>query len=313
MEIRTLRGGDDLLAVSRVYEESWKAAYRDILPDVYLDSLPAGRWVPYLRQAAGRSLVLIENGRVVGTSSYGPSRAPALAGWGEIISLYLLPDVWGQGYGGQLLTATVRQLKRAGYRSLFLWVLEENRRARAFYERMGFTPCPVHREESIGGRRVRQVQYRYPADPGGRAVQGENWARREAVIRQWFAMWLDKRDTGLRQIFARDAVYIESWGPEYHGSDQIQHWFDEWNTRGTVRRWDIRQFFHRGEQTVVEWQFACDMADGERQAFAGLSLIRWNRSGQICLLQEFGCHEDRYDPYQNGPEPVFRQEPARWF
>ena len=130
MEIRTLRGGDDLLAVSRVYEESWKAAYRDILPDVYLDSLPAGRWVPYLRQAAGRSLVLIENGRVVGTSSYGPSRAPALAGWGEIISLYLLPDVWGQGYGGQLLTATVRQLKRAGYRSLFLWVLEENRRAR---------------------------------------------------------------------------------------------------------------------------------------------------------------------------------------
>ena len=168
MEIRTLRGGDDLLAVSRVYEESWKAAYRDILPDVYLDSLPAGRWVPYLRQAAGRSLVLIENGRVVGTSSYGPSRAPALAGWGEIISLYLLPDVWGQGYGGQLLTATVRQLKRAGYRSLFLWVLEENRRARAFYERMGFTPpAPCIGRRASGAGACARCSTAIPPIPAG--------------------------------------------------------------------------------------------------------------------------------------------------
>ena len=43
MEIRKLRAGDDLLAVSRVYEESWRRAYRGLLPQEYLDALPAGK------------------------------------------------------------------------------------------------------------------------------------------------------------------------------------------------------------------------------------------------------------------------------
>ena len=75
--------------------------------------------------------------------------------------------------------------------------------------------------------------------------------QREAAICQWFDMWLTKRDTGIRDLFAPDAVYIESWGPEYHGADKIAWWFTEWNRRGTVERWDIRQFFHKGDQTVV--------------------------------------------------------------
>ena len=58
--------------------------------------------------------------------------------------------------------------------------------------------------------------------------------QREAAICQWFDMWLTKRDTGIRDLFAPDAVYIESWGPEYHGADKIAWWFTEWNRRGTV-------------------------------------------------------------------------------
>ena len=72
-------------------------------------------------------------------------------------------------------------------------------------------------------------------------------------------------------FFAPDAVYIESWGPEYHGSGKIKLWFDEWNTRGTVERWDIRQYFHKEGQTVAEWSFRCAMTDGVVQSFDGLS------------------------------------------
>ena len=137
--------------------------------------------------------------------------------------------------------------------------------------------------------------------------------QRENKIRQWVSMWLDKQNTGIEDLFAPDAVYIESWGPEYHGSGKIKLWFDEWNTRGTVQRWDIRQYFHKGDQTVVEWSFRCAMTDGVIQSFGGISLIRWNGAGQIRFLQEFGCNENRYDPYAQGKTPVFREEQALWF
>ena len=137
--------------------------------------------------------------------------------------------------------------------------------------------------------------------------------QREAAICQWFDMWLTKRDTGIRDLFAPDAVYIESWGPEYHGADKIAWWFTEWNRRGTVERWDIRQFFHRGDQTVVEWAFRNEMHDGRAEEFDGLSLIRWDGAGRISSLREFGCNTRNYDPYRDGDPPRFREEPAVWF
>lgn len=137
--------------------------------------------------------------------------------------------------------------------------------------------------------------------------------RREEAVRLWFDMWLQKRDLGIREIFSEDAVYIESWGPEYHGAEKISLWFGEWNARGTVCQWDIRQFFHSGDQTVVEWYFRDQMDDGKVEAFDGMSLIRWTEEGKIRFLKEFGCNENRYDPYRDGPVPQFREEHAPWF
>ena len=86
--------------------------------------------------------------------------------------------------------------------------------------------------------------------------------QREAILRLWFEMWLKKADLGISDIFAPDAVYIESWGPEYHGVGKIRHWFCEWNARGTVLRWDIGQFFHRDDRTAAAWRFQDRMDDG---------------------------------------------------
>ena len=46
---------------------------------------------------------------------------------------------------------------------------------------------------------------------------------REEKIRMWFDMWLKKTDHGIMDLFSFDAVYIESWGPEYHGAKKIKH------------------------------------------------------------------------------------------
>lgn len=112
---------------------------------------------------------------------------------------------------------------------------------------------------------------------------------KEQTVGQWFAMWLQKTDRGIERIFAPDAVYTECWGPCYQGVGQIKGWFEEWNTRGTVLRWDIRQFFHRDDWTAVEWHFVCAMGGEAPAAFDGMTLIQWTAEGKIGALKEFGC------------------------
>lgn len=82
---------------------------------------------------------------------------------------------------------------------------------------------------------------------------------KESIIQLWFTMWLQKNDLGIQEIFSKDAVYIESWGPAYRGNEKIKLWFDEWNTRGSVLQWDIKQYFHKENQTMVEWFFKNEM------------------------------------------------------
>ena len=136
---------------------------------------------------------------------------------------------------------------------------------------------------------------------------------REGIIRLWFDMWLQQEDLGIDKIFTEDILYIESWGPTYEGRALVKQWFEEWNTRGKVLKWDIQQYFHQGDQTVVEWYFQCEMNGQGVQPFDALTLIRWSEDGRNTFLKEFGCNLDRYDPYAWGAGPRFKEEAARWF
>jgi len=127
--------------------------------------------------------------------------------------------------------------------------------------------------------------------------------KREQTIQLWFNMWLQGKDTGIENIFSEDCIYIESWGPKYAGLKKVKHWFDEWNARGKVLTWEIKQYFHKGSQTIVEWYFKNSMDDGRIENFDGVSLITWATDGKIKCLQEFGCKLPNYDPYANGNAP----------
>lgn len=67
----------------------------------------------------------------------------------------------GKGYGKILMESVVAELKRQGYENIFLWVLEENIRARHFYEQFGFTLTDDFMEDQIGGKDLREVRYIY--------------------------------------------------------------------------------------------------------------------------------------------------------
>lgn len=161
MEIRHIKEYDDKFAISHIYEESWKWAYRDIIPQSYLESIPAGDWAARLGDFGRNSLVMLEGENYIGTSSYCGSRLSDYAGFGEIVSIYLLPEYTGRGYGKRLFSAAVEGLVGLGYRDIYLWVLKENHRARDFYEKFGFILSDDYLDTEIGGKQLRELQYRY--------------------------------------------------------------------------------------------------------------------------------------------------------
>ena len=112
MEIRYMTPLDNKLEISRIYEESWKFAYKNIMPQKYLDSIPKGKWVTALDISDWQTLVCIDNGKYIGTSSFCKSRFDQYLDCGEIISIYLLPEYMGMGYGKMLLETLVYKFQQ---------------------------------------------------------------------------------------------------------------------------------------------------------------------------------------------------------
>ena len=164
MEIRKIKKSDDINAIGKIYEKSWKYAYSGIIPKDYLESISGDNWLPHFENKNMNNLVLTENNEFIGTSSYCKSRSKDFGSFGEIVSIYLLPEYMGKGFGAKLFEATLNELIKLGYKNVFLWVLEENTRARCFYERQNFKPSDKFNYINIGGKELKEVAYIYRAE-----------------------------------------------------------------------------------------------------------------------------------------------------
>lgn len=118
MEIRPISEKDDRLAISHIYEASWKAVYKGMIPHPFLDELPVGNWSSIVDKKDCTSLVVEEKGQLIGTASFCPSSWQDQADWGEIISIYLLPEYIGKGYGRQLFQRVLEALKQMGFKKI---------------------------------------------------------------------------------------------------------------------------------------------------------------------------------------------------
>jgi len=116
------------------------------------------------------------------------------------------------------------------------------------------------------------------------------------TVRDYFAAWLAKDASVLPAVFAKDIVYSECYGPEYRGLEQIQNWFADWNRRGTVLQWDIKNMILCGNTVCAEWYFRCKY-DGNTDGFDGVSWIEFDAEGQICALREFQSKAEHCFPY----------------
>ena len=148
----------DAPALAHLHVRSWQAAYRHILTRDYLDSLDVGRRTDHWRRVLeeGARVLVAELDGLVGFCHAGESNDE---GWGEVYSIYLLPEVWGRGHGHDLMEAGLGRLRDAGFDQALLWVLEGNDRARRFYERQGWVLAKRFQILEIGGTPVTEVRY----------------------------------------------------------------------------------------------------------------------------------------------------------
>jgi ribosomal protein S18 acetylase RimI-like enzyme len=135
----------DAPSIARIHVEAWRAAYRGLVPDEVLDGLSVKQ-----REQLWRQMLAADKGRLVFVAGGGdeiagfcgavtPARGTdAGEGIAEIGAIYVSPCCWRTGLGRALMEAAVAELRAGGWRSLQLWVLAGNDRAKQFYERLGF-------------------------------------------------------------------------------------------------------------------------------------------------------------------------------
>jgi ribosomal protein S18 acetylase RimI-like enzyme len=167
VEIR-VAAPEDAGQIARILVDSWRIAYRHIFPAAFLEGLSyeerAGRLRQRLVQPAAEVFTLLaetEPGEAVGVVSGGPERDGIPGYAGEIYALYVAPGHYRRGIGRQLIAAGAASLAAQGCRALLLWVLEDNQRARAFYEALGGQMLS-RKSDVIGETPVIEVAYGWP-------------------------------------------------------------------------------------------------------------------------------------------------------
>ena len=154
---------EDAGLISHIYASSWRKSYRGLISADYLERLPDEYWVPSMRSwlDSGRleALMIYEDKQPIGCACYGRGRDEDHGDWGEIVSIYLLPEWMGKGYGKQLFEETMRRLQRQGFTRFYLWMIRGNDRAAGFYTRHGFKVTGDTVEYHIGGQAITDVRY----------------------------------------------------------------------------------------------------------------------------------------------------------
>jgi ribosomal protein S18 acetylase RimI-like enzyme len=136
---------EDAAAVGHIHVESWHVAYRGIMPDdviartdlayrtkLWAERIADAMWPVFLIEAQGEPVAFCQM-----VPSKDPDDDPTRVG--HITSLHVLPRLRGHGYGRRLMAHVLSEFARRGFAAVTLWVLVENRAARTFYEKYGFT------------------------------------------------------------------------------------------------------------------------------------------------------------------------------
>jgi ribosomal protein S18 acetylase RimI-like enzyme len=130
---------DDIPALRTLAERTWRVSYAALLTPAQIDYMLAWMYAPEqiareLREGVAWELALAES-EPAGFFSLTLDEGPRA----KLNKLYVLPELQGQGLGRALLARAEELAAARGAREMWLQVNKRNERARATYERAGYT------------------------------------------------------------------------------------------------------------------------------------------------------------------------------
>jgi GNAT superfamily N-acetyltransferase len=147
----------DAAAIASILYRASAAAYTDIVPPGFLWNLEEtlASCQRLLNDPTAIVLAAVSGNQWLGFSAVLVQDAGS--GDAELRRLYVIPERWGEGIGNILHDAALQSAQRVGATTASLWVLEKNKRARAFYEHRGWQLAASAGANEHGG--VVEVQY----------------------------------------------------------------------------------------------------------------------------------------------------------
>lgn len=157
--VRRARAKDSAV-LTRIFADSWRSAYRGIIPNTHLECLIGRRGEAWWKKAirTEQHLMVVEaGGKIAGYASCGISRGHAVYK-GEIFELYLDPLYQGLGLGEYLFEACRSELDKRNLDGLVVWALEDNDSAAQFYWRRGGRPV-ARSVVAFGATKLGKIAY----------------------------------------------------------------------------------------------------------------------------------------------------------
>ncbi|MBM3546115.1 MAG: GNAT family N-acetyltransferase [Alphaproteobacteria bacterium] len=158
---------EDAAGIARVQIDTWRVAYRRIMPPRLLEEMSdiriAAFWAQVIADAQGKSFCFVAavGERVVGFASGGPRQHSTDLTRGEVYALYVLPGFQGRGVGRRLVWDSFDRMLELGMNEGRIWTLRENAAARGFYQAIGGAQTE-NGYNDIGGIRYPEVAYDWP-------------------------------------------------------------------------------------------------------------------------------------------------------
>jgi len=150
---------DDPPAIARLHAANWRAAYRGLLPDSFLDGGLAEHMAACWAALPGpgwRLRVAGEADALLGFASFATDTAEGP----YLDNLHVSANARGSGLGRALMRDMAETLRDAGQGRVYLIVLKDNVAARAIYEKPGgIEGAPF--DDVIGGHHIERLPVRW--------------------------------------------------------------------------------------------------------------------------------------------------------